>query len=86
LSERKFKEYIRKSITFFLLFALGFVLAPLFALGFVLAPLFGVGILILLEKLSLTGSEHVVFGGSIILYLLLYMELWFRLRKKLLLS
>ena len=73
MSESKMKKVdIRRSITFFLLFAMGFVLAP-----FV-----GVGMLVILETLSLVGSERIVFGGSVVVYLLLYMGLWFRLRSK----
>ena len=72
LSERKMKRVdVRRSIPFFLLFAFGFVLAPFT----------GVGRLILLETLSIAGSEGIVFGGSVVVYLLLYMGFWYRLRK-----
>jgi hypothetical protein len=55
----------------------------LFALGFFAAPFVGVGALMLVETFNLsTGIEPMIFGGSIVVYLLLYMGLWFWLKKK----
>jgi len=55
----------------------------LFALGFFAAPFVGVGVLMLVETFNLsTGIEPMIFGGSIVVYLLLYMGLWFWLKKK----
>lgn len=55
----------------------------LFAAGFFAAPFVGVGILMLFETFNLSrGIEPMIFGGSIVVYLLLYMGLWFRLKKK----
>src|SRR3989304_4653118 len=64
---------VRWSITFLLVFAAGF-----FA-----APLVGVGILMVADKFPFSrGIEGIIFGGSITIYLLLYMLLWFWLKKK----
>lgn len=54
-----------------------------FAAGFFAAPLVGVGTLMFADKFSFSrGIEGIIFGGSITIYLLLYMLLWFRLKKK----
>jgi hypothetical protein len=52
----------------------------LFALGFLGAPFVGIGVLKLFENLGF--DIPVVFGVSITAYLLLYMGLWFWLRKR----
>ena len=74
LSERSLKKAdAGRLVTFFLVFAMGFVFAP-----FV-----GVGMLMILELLPFnSGNESIVFGGSIVVYLLLYMGLWFWLKEK----
>ena len=74
MSERNLKKAdVSRLVTFFLVFALGFMFAP-----FV-----GVGMLMILELLPFnSGNESIVFGGSIVVYLLLYMGLWFWLKEK----
>jgi len=55
----------------------------LFAIGFFAAPFVGVGVLMLFEVFAFSrGAEPVIFGGSVVAYLLLYMGLWFWLKKK----
>jgi len=55
----------------------------LFAVGLFAAPLVGVGILMLVETFNLSrGIEPIIIGGSVVFYLLLYMGLWFWLKKK----
>lgn len=55
----------------------------LFAVGFITAPLLSVGMLMLLEPLPFSrGNEGVIFGGSIVLYLLLYMGFFVWLRRR----
>ena len=55
----------------------------LFIGGFFVAPFFGVGMLYLADTFNFSrGIQPVVVGGSITGYLLLYMELWFWLKKK----
>ena len=59
----------------------------LFAIGFFAAPFVGVGVLMLFEVFAFSrGAEPVIFGGSVVAYLLLYMGLWFWLKKKGILS
>jgi len=54
-----------------------------FAAGFLAAPLVGVGILMVADKFPFSrGIEGIIFGGSMTIYLLLYMLLWFWLNKK----
>lgn len=60
-----------------------FVPILLFIAGFFAAPFVGVGVLMLLEVFSFSrGIEPVIFGGSVVVYLLLYMGLWFWIKKK----
>jgi len=55
----------------------------LFLAGFVAAPFVGVGVLMIVNMFPLNrGIEPIVFGGSITGYLLLYMGLWFWLKKR----
>jgi len=55
----------------------------LFTAGFFAAPFVGVGVLMLVEMFNLSrGIEPIIFGGSVVVYLLLYMGLWFWLKKK----
>lgn len=71
VSEKKIQ--IRSRITFTILFAAGFFAAPLVATG----------ILMFASNFSFSkGFEPLIFGGSIIGYLLLYMLLWFMLKKR----
>jgi hypothetical protein len=58
------------------------VLLPslLFVLGFLAAPFVGIGVLMLFENLGF--DTPAIFGVSITAYLLLYMGLWFYLKKK----
>jgi hypothetical protein len=49
-------------------------------LGFFAAPFVGIGVLMLFENFGF--DMPVIFGVSITAYLLLYMGLWFWLRKK----
>jgi hypothetical protein len=71
VSEKKIQ--IRSMITFTILFAAGFFAAPFVATG----------ILMLANNFSFSkGFEPLIFGGSIIGYLLLYMLFWFWLKKK----
>jgi hypothetical protein len=71
ISEKKIE--IRPMITPFILFAIGFFVAPFFA----------VGILTLASNFPLSrGIEPLIAGGSIIGYLSLYMVFWFWLNKK----
>jgi hypothetical protein len=58
------------------------VLLPssLFVLGFFAAPFVGIGVLMLSENLGF--DMPWIFGVSVTAYLLLYMGLWFRLKKK----
>jgi len=60
-----------------------FVPLLLFIAGFFAAPFVGVGVLMLLKVSFFSrGIEPMIFGGSIVVYLLLYMGLWFWLKKK----
>jgi O-antigen/teichoic acid export membrane protein len=52
----------------------------LFALGFLAAPFVGIGVLTLLENFGF--NMPAMFGVSIVVYLVLYMGLWFWLKKK----
>ncbi|MGA2574099.1 MAG: winged helix-turn-helix domain-containing protein [Candidatus Methanomethylicaceae archaeon] len=52
----------------------------LFVLGFIAAPFVGIGVLMLFEHFGF--DMPAIFGVSIAVYLLLYMGLWFWLRKK----
>jgi hypothetical protein len=71
ISEKKI--HIRSTIVFLVVFATGFFAAPFIA----------VGILMAFSGFSLSsGTEALIFGGSIVGYLLLYMLFWFWLRKK----
>jgi hypothetical protein len=71
ISEKKIQ--IRPAIPFFITFTAGFFAAPLVA----------VAILMLATNLNLSrGIEPLIFGGTITAYLLLYMLLWFWLKKK----
>ncbi len=55
----------------------------IFSAGFLAAPFVGVGILMVASMFPFSrGIEPIVFGGSITGYLLLYMGLWFWLKKK----
>ena len=54
--------------------------ALLFALGFLVAPFVGIGVLMLFENLGF--NLPAIFGVSITAYLLLYMGLWFYLKKR----
>ena len=55
----------------------------LFVGGFFVAPFFGVGMLLLADTFNFSGGiQPVVLGGSITGYLLLYMGLWFWLKKR----
>jgi len=55
----------------------------LFIAGFFAAPFVGVGVLMVVSMFPFSrGIEPIVFGGSITGYLLLYMGLWFWLKKK----
>lgn len=55
----------------------------LFALGFLAAPFVGIAVLMLIENSAFAGGiKPVMFGASIAIYLLLYMGLWFWLKKK----
>lgn len=55
----------------------------LFVAGFFAAPFVGVGILMVVTRFPFSrGIEPIIFGGSITGYLLLYMGLWFWLKKK----
>lgn len=55
----------------------------LFLAGFLIAPLVGVSILVILDALLIDGiNGGLIFGGSVVTYLLLYMGLWFRLKKR----
>jgi len=55
----------------------------LFIAGFFAAPFVGVGVLMLLNVFSFSrGIGPVIFGGSVVTYLLLYMRLFFWLKKK----
>ena len=54
-----------------------------FIAGFFAAPFVGVGVLMLLNVFSFSrGIEPMIFGGSVVTYLLLYMRLFFWLKKK----
>lgn len=71
LSEKKIQ--IRPMIPLFIIFTAGFFAAPFVA----------VGILMLAANFTFSrGIEPLIFGGSITGYLLLYMILWFWLRKR----
>ncbi len=71
ISEKKIR--VRGIIAFLLIFSAGFLAAP-----FV-----GVGVLMVVSMFPVSrGIEPIVFGGSITGYLLLYMGLWFWLKKK----
>ena len=55
----------------------------LFVAGFLAAPFVGVGVLMFVEMFPFSrGIEPIVFGGSVMGYLLLYMGIWFWLKKK----
>jgi hypothetical protein len=55
----------------------------LFSVGFLAAPFVGVGVLMLAEALAVSGVVlGVVFGGSVVVYLLLYMGFWIWLNKR----
>ena len=55
----------------------------IFAAGFFAAPFVGVGILMVVTRFPFSrGIEPIIFGGSITGYLLLYMILWFWLKKR----
>jgi len=56
----------------------------LFVGGFFVAPFFGVGMVILADTFGFRGGiqSSIVLGGSITGYLLLYMVLWFWLKKR----
>ena len=55
----------------------------LFIAGFFAAPFVGVIVLMLLNVFSFSrGIEPMIFGGSVVTYLLLYMRLFFWLKKK----
>jgi Trk-type K+ transport system membrane component len=70
ISEKKIQ--VRKmSVVQFLLFALGFLAAPLVAVGAVM----------LTETYASSGVIPVVAGAVVVAYLLLYMRLWFWLKK-----
>jgi len=58
------------------------VLLPslLFALGFLVAPFVGIGVLMFFENLGF--DIPAIFGVSITAYLMLYMGLWFYLKKR----
>lgn len=71
ISEKKIQ--IRPLIPFLIIFTAGFFAASLFA----------VAMLMLATNLNLSrGIEPLIFGGSIASYLLLYMLLWVKLKKK----
>ena len=54
----------------------------MFIAGFLAAPFVGVGVLMLLKvSFFQRGIEPMIFGGSVVVYLLLYMGLWFWLKK-----
>jgi hypothetical protein len=54
----------------------------LFALGFLAAPFVLVGVFVLVENAFSVRINPAIFGISIAVYLLLYMGLWFQLKKK----
>jgi len=55
----------------------------LFIGGFLSAPLVAIGTLMILSAFSFgKGIEPLIFGGSVMVYLSLYMGLWFWLKKK----
>ena len=55
----------------------------IFVAGFFAAPFVGVGILMVVTRFPFSrGIEPIIFGGSITGYLLLYMILWFWLKKR----
>jgi uncharacterized membrane protein len=54
----------------------------LFALGFLAAPFVVVGVLMLVENTFSIRINPLIFGISIAVYLLLYMGLWFWLKRK----
>jgi len=61
----------------------GMITFLIFAAGFFAAPFVGVGILMVVTRFPFSrGIEPIIFGGSITGYLLLYMILWFWLKKK----
>ena len=71
ISEKKIQ--IRPIIPFLIIFTAGFLAAPFVA----------VGILYITTTLSLSrGIEPLIYGASVTGYLLLYMLLWFWLKKK----
>ncbi|NWF86790.1 hypothetical protein HXY32_03145 [Candidatus Bathyarchaeota archaeon] len=71
ISEKKIQ--IRPAISFLIIFTAGFFAAPFVA----------VAILMVAINLNLSrGIEPLIFGGSITDYLLLYMLLWIKLKKK----
>ncbi|MEM1552571.1 MAG: hypothetical protein QXS01_02855 [Candidatus Bathyarchaeia archaeon] len=54
----------------------------LFAMGFLAAPFVIVGMLILVENALSTRINPIMFGIGIAVYLLLYMGLWFLVKRK----
>ena len=54
----------------------------LFPLGFLAAPFVVVGVLMLVENASSIRINPIMFGIGITVYLLLYMGLWFWIKKK----
>jgi len=52
----------------------------LFAVGFFAAPFVGIGVLMLVENFGF--DVPAIFGVSVTVYLLLYMGLWFWVRKR----
>ena len=52
----------------------------LFALGFLVAPFVGIAVLMVIENLGF--DTPAMFGVSVTVYLLLYIGLWFWLKKK----
>lgn len=54
-----------------------------FAAGFFAAPFVGIAVLMAASGVSLgIGFEPIIFGGTVVVYLLLYMLLWFWLQKR----
>jgi hypothetical protein len=54
----------------------------LFASGFLAAPFVMVGVLMLIENAFNTRINPIMFGIGITIYLLLYMGLWFWIKRK----
>jgi len=73
ISEKRVKVRVRHTVVFLIIFTAGFFAAPFVAAG----------ILMVATKFPFSrGLEPIIFGGSITGYLLLYMLLWFWLKKK----